>query len=186
MITKFRLLLTLAIAASIVGAPSFAVEKPLRFTPENGFDGQSEGTGTLTFLFGNPRPFRVVSRGKTQANGVFRLDQRIYFQGKQPRDRVWFITNLSSNHYSATLSDAAGPVKAATSGSRFTLRYRAMGPLFVRQDLTLMPDGKTIDNVGVITLLGVPVGRLRETIIRKGPGLTSNNSFNPMPLRGTG
>ena len=186
MITKFRLLLTIAVAASIVGAPSFAAVKPLRFTPENGFNGQSEGNGTLTFLFGNPRPFRVVSRGKTQANGVFRLDQRIYFQGKQPRDRVWFITNVSANHYSATLSDAAGPVKAVTSGSRFTLRYRVMGPLFVRQDLKLMPDGKTIDNVGVITLLGIPVGRLKETIIRKGPGLTSNNSFNPMPLRGTG
>ena len=186
MITKFRFLLTLVVAASIVGAPSFAVVKPLMFTPENGFNGRSEGNGTLTFLFGNPRPFRVVSRGRTQANGVFRLDQRIYFLGKQPRDRVWFMTRVSPNHYAATLSDAVGPVKGVTSGSRFTLRYRAWGPLFVRQDLKLMPDGKTIDNVGVITLLGIPVGRLKETIIRKDGRLTSNNSFNPMPLRGTG
>jgi hypothetical protein len=37
----------------------------------------------------------------------------------------------------------------------------------MHQTLELMPDGKTIDNVGKITLLGIPVGRLHETITRK-------------------
>ena len=184
MITKFRLLLTLAVATLILGAPSFAVVKPIEFTPQNGFSGESEGSGTLTFLLGTPRSFRVESHGRTQTDGTFRLEQRIVFQGERPRNRVWVLTNVSPNHYSATLSDAAGLVKGLTSGSRFTLRYRVKGPLFMRQDLELMSDGRTINNVGVITLLGIPVGRLQETIIRKSHDLTSNNSSKPTPLRG--
>jgi hypothetical protein len=55
----------------------------------------------------------------------------------------------------------------------------------MNQELELLPDGKTIDNVGTITLLGIPVGQLHETITRRGPGLTANNSFKPKPLRGS-
>jgi hypothetical protein len=55
----------------------------------------------------------------------------------------------------------------------------------MHQELQLMPDGKTIDNVGTITLLGIPLGHLHETITRRGPGLAANNSFKPKPLRGS-
>ena len=37
-----------------------------------------------------------------------------------------------------------------------------------------MPDGKTIDNVGVITLFGIPIGHLHETITRRDHDITSN------------
>jgi hypothetical protein len=55
----------------------------------------------------------------------------------------------------------------------------------MNQQLELLPDGKTIDNVGTITWFGIPVGHLHETITRRGPGLTANNSFKPNPLRGS-
>ncbi|MFP7722811.1 DUF3833 family protein [Lysobacter sp. A3-1-A15] len=174
-VTEFRFLLAVAGAALLMGAPSLAEVKPIEFTPRTGFSGESEGNGTLTFLLGKPRPFRVESLGRTQADGTFRLEQRIFFQGKPPRDRVWVITSVGPGRYSATLSDAAGPVTGVTSGSRLTLHYRAKGPLFVRQDLRLLPDGRTIDNVGVITLFGIPVGHLKETIIRKSAGRESGN-----------
>jgi len=165
--------LTYGLAALIVGGSAFAAEPQLDFTPRNGFGGASEGDGTLTLLFGKPQPFHVESRGTQQADGTFRLEQTISFQGKPPQDRVWVMTELSPNHYSATLSDAAGPVTATTSGPRLSLQYRAKGPLVMHQELQLMPDGKTIDNVGVISLFGIPVGHLRETITRKEPGITS-------------
>jgi hypothetical protein len=47
------------------------------------------------------------------------------------------------------------------------LHYRVKGPFVLHQQLELMPDGKTISNVGRITLLGIPVGWLREVITRK-------------------
>lgn len=183
---ELRFLVPVAFALSILGAPSFALEKPQHFTPQNGFGGRSEGNGTLTLLFAEPRSFHVESLGTPQKDGTFRIDQTIQFLGEQPTTRVWLLRTVGPNRYSATLSDAAGPVTGSTSGSRLSLKYRAKGPFFMHQELRLMPDGKTIDNVGVISLLGVPVGHLKETIIRKSHVITSNNSLNPTPLRGAG
>lgn len=161
--------LACALATLIIGGSAFAAEPQQDFTPRNGFGGASEGDGTLTFLFGKPQPLHVESRGIQQADGSFRLEQTITFEGKPPKNRVWIMTEVSPNHYTATLSDAAGLVTATTSGPRLSLHYRAKGPFVMHQELELMPDGKTIRNVGVIRLLGMPVGHLRETITRKNP-----------------
>lgn len=152
-------------------APALAAPPPTDFTPRNGFAGASEGDGVLTLLLGNPRPFHVESRGMAQADGRFRLEQTVTFRGKPPQARVWVLTTVGPNRYAATLSDAAGPVTGTSSGPRLSLHYRIRGPLVMHQDLTLRPDGETIDNIGVITLLGLPVGHLRETITRKGAGV---------------
>ena len=157
------------LVALLIAGFSFAAERPYEFTPEAGFRGESKGEGTLTLFFGKPRPFHVVSLGVVQSDGSFRLEQRVTFEGKTPQDRVWVLITTSPDHYSATLSDASGPATGVTSGSRLSLRYRVKGPLVMHQELQLMSDGKTIDNVGVITLLGIPVGHLHETIKRTNP-----------------
>lgn len=164
--------LLLVLAALAIGGPSHAAE-PVEFTPAAGFGGESEGNGTLKLLLGKPRPFHVRSRGTEQDDGSFRLAQTITFEGESPQDRVWVISTVGPNRYSATLSDAAGPVTGITSGSRLSLRYRVRGPLVMHQELELMPDGKTIDNVATLTLLGVPVGRLQETITRSLPAIAT-------------
>lgn len=168
-------LIAFVLATSIVARPLFAAEQQLEFTPQNGFGGESEGNGSLKLFLGKPRPFHVVSRGSEQRDGTFRLEQWVTFQGKPTRDRVWIITTVTPNHYSAKLSDAAGPATGSTSGARLSLQYRLKGPLVMNQELQLLPDGKTIDNVGTIRLLGIPLGHLHETIVRKGPGTPPNN-----------
>lgn len=45
----------------------------------------------------------------------------------------------------------------------------------MHQELELMQDGRTIDNIGTLTLLGIPVGHMHETITRKGTGFTSTD-----------
>lgn len=144
-----------------------AGEQSLEFTPQNGFGGESQGQGSLKLFFGKPQPFHVKSHGAQQSDGTFRLDQTVTFEGKAPQERFWILSTTSPNHYSATLSDAAGPVKGVTSGPNLFLQYRIKGPLVMHQELRLAPDGRTIDNNGVITLLGVSVGHLHETITRK-------------------
>ena len=181
--SKFKWLLVGVLTAATLVCPLLAAE-PLAFTPENGFGGESEGRGSLKLFLGKPRSFHVTSNGSKQPDGTFRLDQTVTFEGETPQARFWILTTISENQYSATLSDAAGPVKGFTSGSHLSLQYRVKGPLVMHQELELSPDGKTIDNVGVITLLGIPVGRLHETITRKLSGITSNYSFKPSPLRG--
>jgi len=175
-IRKTAALLPFALAALVAGGSSFAAG-PVEFTPNAGFAGESEGNGSLQLLLGKPRPFHVQSRGSEQADGTFRLEQTISFEGEPARERVWVISTVSPNRYSASLSDAAGPVTGTTSGPHLSLRYRVKGPLVMHQELELMPDGKTIDNVGTITLLGIAVGHLRETITHSGPGITAKASF---------
>ena len=162
---KMAFVLLTALLALLV-TPAFAASSAgLRFTPQVGFAGASEGNGTLKLLFGAERPYRVENYGQRLADGTFRLDQTVRFQGKPPTRRHWILTSVRPGTYTGTLSDAAGGVTGHTEGSQLVLRYRLKGPLVMHQTLKLMPDG-TIDNVGRITLLGIPVGHLRETITR--------------------
>ena len=150
---------------SLLALPTYAATSgSTTFTPEAGFGGSSEGTGTLTLLFGKPRPYHVHNEGRVLADGIFRLDQKVVFQGRPPKHRHWLLTTVKPGAYNGTLSDAAGEVSGHTRGARLTLRYRLKGPLFMHQTLKLLPDGN-IDNVGKITLLGIPVGHLHETIV---------------------
>ncbi|MEO6519033.1 MAG: DUF3833 family protein [Pseudoxanthomonas sp.] len=182
--SNFKWLLAGALTAATVIAPLVAAE-PIAFTPENGFGGESVGAGSLKLLLGKPRAFHVTSNGSKLPDGTFRLDQTITFEGETPKVRFWILTAIGDSHYTATLSDAAGPVKGFTSGSHLSLHYRVKGPLVMHQELELSLDGRTIDNVGVITLLGIPVGHMHETITRKVPSITSNYSFKPRPLHGS-
>lgn len=155
------------LAAATVACPMAAAQAPVEFTPSAGFGGASDGRGTLKFVFRKPRAFQVTSHGAEQSDGTFRLDQTITFAGEAPQSRFWVMTPTAEDRYAATLSDAAGPVKVTVSGSRLSLRYRVKGPVFMHQELVLSADGGTIDNVGVVRLFGIPIGRLRETITRR-------------------
>lgn len=143
-----------------------AKEAKGEFTPQQLFAGKSEGNGSLKILFGKPKSFHVESRGELQPDGKFRLDQTITLKGEEPKNRHWIIATVAAGEYAGTLSDAAGDVTGRTEGNRLTLRYRVKGPMVMTQTLELMADGKIIDNTGRITLLGIPIGCLHETIIR--------------------
>ena len=134
--------------------------------PQQMFAGHSQGSGTLTYLFGKPRPFHVESHGQMQPDGKFRLDQNIVFEGDAPNKRHWIIETVSPGVYSGTLSDAAGEVSGRIEGNRLILRYRAKGWFVMHQTLEVIDNGRAIDNKGRITLLGIPVGQLHETIVR--------------------
>ncbi len=188
---KISMLLCGLLVASMARAPAHAADPPRVFTLQTAFAGKSEGNGTLKLFLGKPRRLHVRSHGSVQPDGTFRLEQTVTFAGEAPRDRVWVVSEAGPNRFRAFLSDAAGPVTGQTSGRRLSLRYRARGPFFMRQELELLPDGRTIDNVGVITLLGIPVGRLEETIVRKdgsaglavgcaGKCFASRTPFRPM------
>lgn len=159
------LLIGVVLLAQVEVSPAHAQQR--LFTPENGFSGESEGNGSLRLFFGPRRSFHVRSHGQRESDGTFTLEQTIAVEGQNPRTRSWSIRQVTPLHYTATLSDAAGAVSGHTSGQRLSLKYRVRGPLVMHQTLELMPDGKTIDNVGRITLLGIPVGFLRETIRRE-------------------
>ncbi len=75
------------------------------------------------------------------------------------------ITQTMPGHYTATLTDAAGPVVGRSEGNRLTLRYplKKWG-LVMHQTLDLGSDGRTVNNHGSIRLMGIQIGELEETI----------------------
>jgi len=159
---ELRKLLIIILLAQLAGLPAHAQE--LLFTPENGLSGWSEGDGSLRLFLGQRRAFHVRSYGQNQRDGSFTLKQTVTFEGQETQSRSWTIRQITPLNYTGTLSDAAGTVSGHTTGQRLSLKYRVKGPFVMHQILELMPDGKTIDNVGHITLLGIPVGFLHETI----------------------
>jgi len=161
---KSRWLLVGLLFAHLDALPVHA--QPLLFTPENGLSGVSRGEGSLRLFAGRPRPFQVRSDGRSESDGSFTLRQVLTFEGQPASHRSWKIRQVAPLHYTGTLSDAAGEVNGHTAGRRLVLKYRVKGPLVMHQTLDLMPDGETIENSGRITLLGIPVGSLHETIRR--------------------
>ena len=161
---NFRCLVMSIFLALLASSPAHA--RQLLFTPENGLSGSSHGDGSLRLFPGHRRTFQVHSQGRSETDGSFTLTQTVAFDGREPQTRSWAIRQVTSLHYVGTLSDAVGPVTGHTSGPRLFLKYRVKGPFVMHQILELMPDGKTIDNVGRITVLGIPVGFMHETIRR--------------------
>ena len=164
MTMSVRLLLTSIVLTLLMVLPAAA--KQVSFTPQNGLSGLSRGEGSLKLFLGSPRVFHVQSLGRSERDGSFTLKQTVTFEGKTPETRRWEIQEVTPLHYTGTLSNAAGTVSGHTIGRRLFLKYRITGPLVMHQTLELMPDDKTIDNVGRITLLGIQIGSVRETIRR--------------------
>lgn len=168
-----RFLLIALAAAGVAGClgplprPSVVEHPALR--PELFFDGRTRGKGTLELLTGRRRSFQVEGRGYTQSDGSFRLEQVVTFEDGEVDKRTWRMVKLDPGTYTATLSDAAGPVSAEVTGNRFHLRYRLRKPaIYMEQWLYLQPDGRSVLNLGTITLFGIPWARLTEEITKAG------------------
>lgn len=146
---------------SLPAAPSVPRANPVVL-----FEGRSNGVGELRILRGRARPFRVESHGRHQPDGTFRLDQRVQFAGEPVRERHWILRRAPAGRYTFSLSDAAGSGTAAVEGDRLTLRYPLGRGLSMRQVLEPAADGRRIANTGTVRWLGIPVGRLTETITR--------------------
>ena len=105
-----------------------------------------------------------------QPDGSFRLDQSVTYADGSTEERSWTLKQTGSHTYTATLSDASGPVTGHTDGNTFTIRYLLRQPsVYMNQSLYLQPDGRTVLNVATVTVLGIPWARLSETITRETP-----------------
>ena len=96
------------------------------------------------------------------------IDARLA-QGGKVSQRHWIMTRLDDHRYTATLSDADGPVTAEVYGNLFHLRYLLKKPFVtMEQWLYLQSDGKTVLNEGTIRMPGRTIARLSEIIVRQG------------------
>jgi hypothetical protein len=170
MMTRRALLAILPAATSgcLTGFPSHPSIAPQpSFDPTHFFAGRTHGEGTLKYRIGSPRTLQVEGKGRTEADGSFRLEQTITFGDGSVETRTWQLLRVNAGHYTATLSDAKGEVSAESSGTLFHLRYLLRQPaVYMEQWLYLQPDGRSVTNLAQVTVLGVPWARLAETITR--------------------
>ncbi len=147
----------------------FAGQEPV-MRPEAFFAGTTRSFGVLEAQSGAPsKVFHVEGQGVAQADGAFRLDQTVSFDGQAPQRRTWLMRPSSPNGYRASLTDASGEVVGEAYGPVFHLRYPYKSVARMEQWLYLQSDGRTVLNEGVVTVAGVVVARLSECITREDP-----------------
>ncbi len=136
--------------------------------PERFFLGSTSSTGVLENRSGAPSErFHVEGTGRALPDGALQLDQTITFEHQPPTTRQWVLTETGPHHYSASLTDASGPVEAESYGNLFHLRYSMKQPSGGRMEqwLYLQPDGRTVVNEATVTWLGlVVVAHISERI----------------------
>lgn len=169
------LLAPACLTACLTGCLTAAPRRPAvagrpALQPEAFFAGHTHGEGMLAVRGRAPQPLRVDGHGTTEADGTFRLDQTLTVGAGPAEARTWRLRRVDAGTYTATLSDARGPVAAESDGNRFHLRYTVRRPgVIMEQWLYLQPDGRTVRNIATISVLGVPWVRLSESITRDGP-----------------
>ena len=167
------LLLAAASLARCAGAlpPSaFAGGSP-QMRPEVFFAGTTRSSGVLENRAGAPtQRLRVQGQGQTLPDGSFQLVQSVTLDRNAPKTRTWVMRRVDEHRYTATLTDASGPVEGEAYGDLFHLSYRMASPLGARMEqwLYLQPGGRTVVNEATIRLLGVVVARLSERITQEG------------------
>ncbi|TZF91417.1 hypothetical protein [Cognatilysobacter lacus] len=159
------LLVALLLLAPAVHAADAADALSTR-NPLSMFEGTSTGTGELRFAFGRARPYTVDNVGRYEADGTLRLQQVVHFAGQPDTSRAWVLRPAGGNRYTFTLSDATGPGVAVVDGARASLRYAPRHGVRMHQVLELSADGRSLANHGRITVLGIPIGHLDESIVR--------------------
>lgn len=146
--------------------PQLAKASPA-LRPELFFAGRTTGVGVLELMVGETRRLRVESTGTPVGAHALRIDQVIRYDDGEVDRRSWTVRRGPDGRYGASLSEAKGPVRIVQAGNSVNIRY-SFGSPRVRMDqwLYLRSDGRTLDNRAAVTLAGVTVARLRETITK--------------------
>jgi hypothetical protein len=135
---------TLAVAAPLVAASVQQVD-PLRF-----FQGRTETVGTVKVMFHKPFRTHSLGAGRIEPDGSLTLVQRVEDEGKAPHDRRWRVRQTGPDRFTATMSDAVGPVTIDKVGDRYRFRFTLKGNLSAEQMLTPLPGGKAaLSNIKV-------------------------------------
>src|SRR3954465_10233144 len=130
--------LHLAIAAPFLLAAATPVARP-QVDPLRFFAGRTETLGLVKVLFRSPYRSRSLGQGRIESDGSLTLVQRVEEDGKPPHDRRWRGRGDGPGKWTATMSEATGPVAIDRLGDRYRFRFRMKGDLNVEQWLTPLP-----------------------------------------------
>jgi len=161
---RFQLALAAPILCALAAPAAAQQADPLRF-----FAGRTESEGVAKVLFKKPYRTHSSGVGRLEPDGSLSLVQRVDDEGKPPLERRWRVREVAPGHWTATMSQAVGPVAIDQVGNRFRFRFTMVGHLNVEQWLTPLPGATSARTVTKIRKFGLPVATT-EGIVRKLPG----------------
>lgn len=112
------------------------------------FTGKTHGENVIRIAFHRSHKLVIDSVGGRNKEGEFILLDTVQEEGKPTTKRTWVMRPVSSDHYTGSLSDAAGPVDILVAGNGATIRYvMKNGGLKIEQHLQVQHDGTLASHV---------------------------------------
>ena len=159
--------LVAAAALALAGSAAAAPDPKPKLDLTAFFTGHSHADNVLKIVFHDPTRLIVDTVGGKGDRGDFVLIDTVHEADKPVRTRKWIMRPDGPNHYTGSLSDAAGPVDIAVAGDTATIRYVMKdGHLTIVQQLQLRPDGRTLANHVDARKFGLKFARV-DGVIRK-------------------
>jgi hypothetical protein len=155
-----------AIVALAVGVQSAAADPTPKLDMLAFFTGKTHAENVMKIVLKKPARLVVDSIGGKGDRGDFVLIDTVKEEGKPERTRKWVMKQVSPGRFTGSLSDATGPVDVTVDGDEALMLYTMKGGLKVRQEMKLLPDGKTLSNEVVVKKFGLKFasveGRIRK------------------------
>lgn len=143
---------------------------PPGFDATEFFTGATRGEGTLTYRSGKTdQTFSVMSEGSWNADGEFVLKQIIDWSDGDRQLRTFVLTPDGEGRLTGHFAGSEDEVSLWVEGDTAYLEHRLPGLPFgyIRQEMVLSADGRSLANSGTVRVLGMPVRHLEETISKR-------------------
>lgn len=151
----------LLLAAPIASASVQPESDPLRF-----FQGRTETVGTVKVILHKSYRTRSIGEGRIESDGSLLLVQKVEDEGKPATQRWWRVRETGPDRYTASMSEAVGPVAIDKVGERYRFRFRLKGNLSAEQMLTPLPGGRAALSNVTVKSMGMTVATT-DGIIRR-------------------
>ena len=154
-----------AAALLLVASPASTAPDPPKLDMTGFFAGKSHADNVIKIALHGPHRLIVDSVGGRNKEGEFVLIDTVREEGKPERTRTWVMRQVSPDHFSGVLSDAAGPVDVILRGDSATISYVMKdGHLKIVQQVELQGDGKTLSNHVIAKKFGLTFAHVDGTI----------------------
>jgi hypothetical protein len=157
-IARFAFALPALVLAAPLASASVQLD-PLRF-----FEGRTVTEGTVKVMFHRPYETHSIGEGRIERDGSLTLVQRVQDEGKPAHERRWHVREVSPDLFSASMTEAVGPVTIDRVGDRYRFRFKLKGNLSAEQMLIPLPGGKAARNTLKVKRMGITVATTDGTI----------------------
>ena len=156
---RFQLALAAPILCALAAPAAAQQADPLRF-----FAGRTESDGVAKVLFKKAYRTHSSGVGRLEADGSLSLVQRVEDEGKPALERRWRVRGSGPGHWTASMSQAIGPVTIDRVGDRYLFRFTMAGHLSVEQWLTPLPGAMSARTLTKVRKFGLPVATTEGTV----------------------